>query len=487
MTKTFKTGLLGIVMTVCGLLAPESKCLAQSKIKTSPLVLQPDGSSDAYQQRVKQKTLVLPDSRFIILTRKSGNEYALALYQPDLKKSWETTLPLAEKEDLEAFSQDGQAVLVLTHRAGSKGGSQAIYATRIDLASGKKQAAKKLFEAPASSRRLGTALSPDGSKLAVYQYIYQQDQLSALAATLFSTDLDKGQERTYSFRGVQGLQSARVQLDNQGNQYVLLVTHRATQVSVRRYPWQGAEMKAMDIQLGGLFDGRQVYLFDTFFLVQPDEQVYAAAICAEEKTGLYHSLKVVRFDFRAGEMKFAPEFRFSPQYLSELNKLAPGPAPAKRLEDIYLTDLFISSEKDVVVAAEKKYNEAPGKPFVAREVHLFGYDNYLNPTWHSVLNKHQTAPAQEGFQAISYQAQVFGTTLQVLSLENSKGKTDLYARRINLKTGASPPPQALGLPLNPAGLAYLKAHTAWLDEKTILAVGKSAKKPAWTLLKITRK
>lgn len=487
MNNTFQTGLFGILLTLCGLLAAESKCLAQSRIKTSPLALQPDLSSDAYQQRLKQQTLVLPDSRFIILTRKSGQEYTLALYQSDLKKSWETSLTLAEKEDLEAFSQDGQAALVLTHRAGSQGGSQAVYVTRIDLASGKKQTAKKLAEAPASSRRLGTALSPDGSKLVVYQYIYQQNQLSALAATVFSAGLDEGQQRTYSFRGVQGLQSARVQLDNKGNQYVLLVTHQSTQVSVRRYPLQGEEMKAMDIQLGGLFDGQQVYLFDTFFLVQPDDQVYAAAICAEEKTGLYHSLKVVRFDFRAGEMKFAPEFRFSPQYLSELNKLAPGPAPLKRLEDIYLTDLFISPDKDLVVAAEKKYNEAPGKPFVAREIHLFGYDNYLNPVWHSVLNKHQTAPVQEGFQAISYQAHVFGTTLQVLSLENGKGKTDLYARSINLKTGASPPPQALGLPLNPVGLAYLKAHTAWLDEKTILAVGKSAKKPAWTLLKITRR
>lgn len=246
-------------------------------------------------------------------------------------------------------------------------------------------------------------------------------------------------------------------------------------------------MKAMDIQLGGLFEGQQVYLFDTFFSVQPDDQVYAAAICAEEKTGQYHSLKVVRFDFKAGEMKFAPEFRFTPQYLAELNKLSPGAAPVKRLEDIYLSDLFVSPEKDVAVAAEKRYNEAPGKPFVAREIHLFGYDNYLNPSWHSVVNKHQTAPAQEGFQAISYRAQLFGTSLQVLSLESVKGKTDIYARRINLKTGASAAPQPLGLQLNPAGLAYLKAHTAWLDEQTILAVGKSAKKPSWTLLRITRK
>jgi hypothetical protein len=490
MTNAFRSGLLFLLLAASLLLSGIGPATAQSRIKTIAFPYLPDLSEDQYNLRIGQKTLPLGNSRFILLSRKSENNYSVALYQADLKKSWEADLPLSDTEELEAFSHNDQSALVLTHRKSAASGSQSVYATLLDLQTGRKSAPKKLFEAPASSRRIGTALSPDGNKLVLFQYLNQQDQLKAIAATVFDGSLRQLQERTYSFRDLSGIQSATVRIDNNGDQYVSLITSKATRLSVRRYPFAGSEMKAMDIHIGGMFDGRLVYIFDTFFAVQPDHQVYAAAICADDKTGQYHSLKVVRFDFGAGEMKFAPEFLFSPQYLSELNKLATGGSPpAKRLEDIYLTDLVVSPEKDLLVVAEKKYNEGPGKPYVAREMHLFGYDNFLNPTWHSLVQKHQTATAQEGFRGISYKARVFGNNFHLLTLETLKGKTDLYARTINLKNGTSAPPVPLGLQVSGQDkLAYLKDFTAWLDEKNILAVGRVSKRSsALQLSRITRK
>jgi hypothetical protein len=402
------------------------------------------------------------------------------LYHPDLKKGWTADLVLGDQEELEAFSHNGQSVLVLTLRKTAAPGSQSIYGTRIDLQTGQKSSPQKIFEAPAASRRIGTALSPDGNKLVTFQYLNQQDQLKAITATVFDGDLKKLQDRDYSFRDLSGIQSASVRIDNSGNQYVSLITNKATKLSVRRYPLAQGEIKAMDIQVGGMFEGHLVYIFDTFFAVQPDNQVYAAAIVADDKTGQYHSLKVVGFDFGAGEMKFAPEFLFSPQYLSDTNKLIPnGSTPSKRLEDIYLTDLVLSPEKDLLVVAEKKYNEAPGKPFVAQQMHLFAYDSFLNPTWHSLVHKHQTASADEGFSGISYRARVFGNTFQVLTLETLNGKTDLFTRKINLKTGASAAPTPLGVQVSSReSMAYLKDFTAWLNEKSIIAVLKPSRKSA---------
>jgi hypothetical protein len=490
MAKAFLSRLLFFLLTGCLLLGGSVPAGAQSRIKATAFQYQPDLSEDQYNQRIRQKTLPLDESRFIILSRKSKNDYSVVLYHSDLKKSWEAPLPLSDTEELEAFSHNGQSALVLTHRKSAAGGSQSIYGTLIDLQTGQKRAPKKLFEAPASSRRIGTALSPDGNKLVAFQYLNQQDQLKAIVAAVFDGNLTQLKEQTYSFRDLSGIQSATVRIDNSGHQYVALLTSKATRLSVRRYPLSAAPMTAMDIQIGGMFDGQRVYMLDTFFAVQPDNQVYGAAICADDKTGQYHSLKVVRFDFGTGEMKLAPPFGFSPQYLAELNKLAKsGSSPTKRLEDIYLSDLVVSPEKDLLVVAEKKYNEGPGKAYVARELHLFAYDSFLNPTWHSLVNKHQTASAQEGFSGISYQARVFGSDVHLLTLETLQGKTDLFARKINLKNGTSAMPSPLGLQVSgKEKLAYLKDFTTWLNEKTILAVLRPSKKSsALQLSRIIRK
>jgi hypothetical protein len=490
MRKALEPGLLILLLTAWFLLAGTKPGCAQSKIKATAFQYQPDLSEDKYNQRIKQKTLPLDDARFIILNRKAEHAYSLTCYQSDLKKTWEVALPLAENEALEAFSHNGHSALVLTHRSPAGSGIQSIYGTLIDLQTGRKSPSQQLFEAPASSRRIGTALSPDGNKLVTFQYINQQDQLQAIAATVFDGNLSKIKDHTYHLRDLRGIQSANVRIDNTGNQYLSLITNKATRLSVRRYTNTEAEVKAMDLQIGGMFDGRQVYIFDTFFAVQANNQVYAAAICADDKTGEYHSLKVVRFDFGAGDMKFAPEFVFSPQYLTQVNAQAKtGSPPAKRLEDIYLTDLILSAEMDLLVVAEKKYQEGPSEPFVAREMHLFAYDNFLNPTWHSLVNKHQTATTQEGFSGISYKGRIFHNHFHLLTLEKLNGKTDLLTRKINLKTGISAAPTPLGLQVSSQeNLAYLKDFTAWLNEKNILAVVKPAKKSsALELRKVTRK
>lgn len=490
MTKKLKPASLILLLTAWFLLAETKLAWAQSRIKTTAFQHQPDLSEDKYHPVIKQKTLPLDDNRFIILTRKSARNYSLALYQTDLKKDWEAALPLSDKEALAAFSHNGHTALVLTHRRTGGNGTQSIYGTLIDLPTGRKSPARLLYEAPASSGRISTAVSPDGNKLVIFQYVNQQDQLQALTAMVFDGNLLKIKDRTYSVRDLRGIQSVHVGIDNTGNQYLSFITSKATRLSVRRYTNTDEEIKAMDIQIGGLFGGRQVYILDTFFAVQPDNQVYAAAICADDKTGEYHSLKVVRFDFGAGEMKFAPEFVFSPQYLSQVNEQAqPGSPPAKRLQDIYLADVMLSGEADLLVIAEKKYQESPGKPFVAQEMHLFAYDNFLNPSWHSLVSKHQTATDQEGFSGISFKGRIFGNHLHLLTLEKLKGKTDLLSRKINLKTGIAAGPSPLGLQLSSQEkLAYLKDFTAWLDEETILAVVKPAKKPsALQLRRVTPK
>jgi len=118
------------------------------------------------------------------------------------------------------------------------------------------------------------------------------------------------------------------------------------------------------------------------------------------------------------------------------------------LDDIYLSDLVISADNNIMVIAAKKYNESPKQPYVVRKMHLFAYNGFLNPSWHSVIDKSQSAPPTAGYTAISYKSQLFSQELQMLTLENRSGKTDLFNRTINLKSRASGKPQALGLQLN---------------------------------------
>ena len=150
----------------------------------------------------------------------------------------------------------------------------------------------------------------------------------------------------------------------------------------------------------------------------------------------------------------------------------------KRLDDIYLADLLLTSEKHLVVIAEKHFEDGGDTaPVHARELHLFGYNEFGTPRWHRILAKDQVAPAVEAYTGIGFRAAVFGADVQVLTLELINKKTDLFLRHLNAQSGVLGPPQRLKL--NVAAdqqLAYVKDFTAWLDEKTIVGVSRPNKK-----------
>ncbi|MDB5260901.1 MAG: hypothetical protein JWQ14_182 [Adhaeribacter sp.] len=468
----FLVGIFWLLLVLTFAWANPGASSAQSKVRSVTFNYLSDKSEDEYNQRIKQKTLPVGSSDFVILSKKTESIYAVERYNGDLKKVWEAPLPLAAAEEVEAFTVNASQAIVLLHRKNQETGMQGLIGYAIDLNTGKKAEAKTLAEAPIKSRRIGAASSEDGSKLVTYTYQHQQDQLKAMTATVYDSALTKLKDQAYNFRDLVGIQSAAIKIDNKGNQYVALLNNNATKLSVRRYNLNNPQIKGMDIQIGGVFEGRKVYVFDTFFALQQDSSFYAAAMCADEKTGDFYSLKVIKFDFGSGQIKYAPEFRFTPEYIAEINKLNKTGSPAvKRLEDIYLSELVVSPEKNVLVLAEKKYNEGPKLPFAAREIHLFSYDEFMNPTWHSLLNKNQVAPAAEGFTGISYKSSLAGNELKLITLETLNGKTDLFSRQINLKTGttAAPKPLKLNIATNQP-LAYLKDFTAWLNDNTIVTV-----------------
>ena len=55
----------------------------------------------------------------------------------------------------------------------------------------------------------------------------------------------------------------------------------------------------------------------------------------------------------------------------------------------------------------------------ARELHVFGYNEFGAPTWHSIVAKDQVAPAVDAYTGIGFRAAVFGNTVQLLTLENT--------------------------------------------------------------------
>jgi hypothetical protein len=475
-------GLIGniiylLLVVIVSLILP-GVAKSQSRVRSVAFNYVPDQSEDEYNQRIKQKTLPVGTSEFIILSKKTESIYAVELYSSDLKKVWEAALPLTAAEEVEGFSRNNNQALVLIHRNNQETGMQTLIGHAIDLKTGKKAEPKNLAEAPAKSRRIGAAFSEDGTKLVTYIYLQQQDQLKAIQATVYDGTLNKIKDRTYSLRDLVGIQSANIKIDNAGNQYVALINSNATKLSVRRYTNTSPQIRGMDIQIGGVFEGKKVYVLDTYFALQQDSTLYAAAMVADEKTGEFYSLKVVKFNFGTDDMKYAPEFRFTPQYIADINKLNKSGGPAvKRLADIYLSEIVVSPENNVLVLAEKKYNEGPKLPFAAREIHLFTYDEFMNPTWHSMLNKNQVAPASEGFTGISYKANVAGNELQLITLETLNGKTDLFSRKINIKDGTTAPPKPLKVNVaTNQPLAYLKDFTAWLTDNTIVAVFKTSRK-----------
>ncbi|SFQ40044.1 hypothetical protein SAMN04515668_2275 [Hymenobacter arizonensis] len=471
--RALLTGLMG-----SALLSLATPALAQ-KVKSTPFSYLPEQGADRYDMRVPNKTLPLADgSGFVILAHQSAGGYAVERYDADLKKQWSTTIPVGPDETLEAFGRGPQQALVVIHQKEESG--QKLNVVAVNLQNGQKGAAKTVIAVPARDRRPGVSISPDGTRLLAFRYYTREQQVKSIAATLFDQNLAKLEDKTYDFHALGDFFSPAVHVANDGTQYVTLVSDRMTKLTVRRYPaGKSTEIKVLGVPVGGTYGGKAVTIRDAKFKVLNDGSLYAAALCADYQSGEYYSLKVVKYDFSGtGDMKFSPEFRFTPAYLAEVGK-ANG-VEVKRLEDVYLSELLLTADKQLVVIAEKHFEEGgEGTPVHARELHVFGYSEFGQPTWHSIVPKKQVAPAVDAYTGIGFRAAVFNNTIQVVTLENINKKSDLYLRRINAQTGVVSQPERLKLNVaDDQQLAYVKDFTAWLGEKTIIGVSRPSKKSA---------
>ncbi|HEX8659802.1 MAG TPA: hypothetical protein VF690_19825, partial [Hymenobacter sp.] len=468
--------LIGVIgWTLIGNAAP---AVAQ-KVTSVPFSYLPEQGDDRYDMRVPSKTLPLADgSGFVILAHQSVGGYAVERYDTNLKKQWSTTILAAPGETLEAFGRSPQQALVVLHRKDESG--QKLTVVPVDLQNGQKGPVKLLISAAVRDRRPGVSISPNGTRLLAFRFLTREQQVKSIAATLFDQSLAQLEQKTYDFRDQGDFFSPSVHVANDGTQYVTLISEGMKKLTVRRYlAGKLPGVKVLGVPVGGTFGGKVVTIRDAKFMVLGDGSLYAAALCSDYKTGEYYSLKVVKYDFSGtGDMKFSPEFRFTLDYLAEVNK-ANG-ADAKRLDDVYLSEILLTAEKQLIVIAEKHFEEGGSEsPVRARELHLFGYNEYGQPTWHSIVAKNQVAPAVDAYTGIGFRAAVFGNTVQLITLENLNKNSDLYLRRVNAQTGVVSPPERLKLNVaNDQQLAYVKDFTAWLGEKTIVAVSRPSKKSA---------
>jgi len=462
----------------CLLLAGGEAAHAQ-KVKSAAFSYLPEQGDDRYDMRVPRKTLPLLDGTgFVILAHQSAGGYAVERYDAELKKQWSTTIPVSPGESLEAFGRGPQQALVVLHHKDDNGQNLSVVA--VNMQTGQRSPAKVVMPAPARDRRPGVSISPDGSRLLAFRYFTREQQVKSIAATLFDQNINQLEEKAYDFRDQGDFFSPAVHVANDGTQYVTMISDGMKKLTVRRYPaGKSAEIKVLGVPVGGTFGGKAVTVRDARFTVLNDGSLYAAALCADYATGEYHSLKVVKYDFTGtGDMKFSPEVRFTPEYLAEVSK-ATG-REVKRLDDVYLGDMLLGADKQLVVIAENHFEEGgESAPVHARELHLFGYTEYGLPKWRTIVAKDQVAPALDAYTGIGFRAAVFGNTVQLLTLENINKKSDLYLRRVNTLSGAVTPPERLKLNVaDDKSLAYVKDFTAWLNEKTIIGVSRPSKKSA---------
>jgi len=465
---------------VAGGLGGNSQQVLAQKVKSAPFSYLPEQGEDRYNQRVPHKTLALADgSGFVILAHQSGSAYAVERYSNDLKRQWSTTLPIAPGETVEAFGRSAEQAWVVLHHADESG--QNLTVQPVGLSGGQKGTPVVLVTAAATERRPAVRLSPDGTRLLAYRYETSDEQIRSLVGSLYDQKLTKILDRTYDFRELGDFFSPNVFLANDGTQYVTLLSDRMRRLTVRRYPataGPAAPTAVLGAPVGGVFEGQPITIRDAKFRLLPDGQLYAAALCANYNTGELTSLKVVCFDFEANRLKMAPELPFSAAYLAEANKATS--AQAKRLEDIYLADILLSESKNLVVIAERHFEEGGSdQPVHARELHVFGYTSFVAPPWHLVVPKDQVAPAIDSYTGIGFRAAVFGEDVQLLTLETIAGKSDLYLRHLQARNGVLSQPQRLKLNVaNDQQLAYVKDFTTWLGPKEIIGVSRPSKKSA---------
>jgi hypothetical protein len=477
-----RISLVALALVAGGLVGSSHSAQAQ-KAKSVPFSYLPEQGEDRYNQRVPRKTLALANgSGFVILAHQSGSAYAVERYSADLKKQWSTTLPIAPGETVEAFGRSAEQAWVVLHHADESG--QNLTVQPVSLAGGQKGLPVVLVTAAASERRPAVRLSPDGTRLLAYRYATRDEQVRSLVGTLYDQKLTKILDRTYDFRDQGDFFSPNILLANDGTQYVTLLGDAMRKLTVRRYPATAdrvgvaTPIPVLGVPVGGIFEGKPIIIRDAKFSLLPDGQLYAAALCANYDTGELTSLKVVRFDFEANQLKLAPELPFSSAYLAEASRAAG--AETKRLEDIYLADMLLSEDKNLIIMAERHFEEGGSdKPVHARELHVFGYSSFVTPTWHLVVPKDQVAPAVDSYTGIGFRAAVFGEDVQLLTLENLGGKSDLYLRHIQARNGVISQPQRLKLNVaNDQQLAYVKDFTTWLGPKEIIGVSRPSKKSA---------
>ncbi len=454
------------------------------KVKSVPFSYQPEQGADRYDSRVPIKTLSLADgSGFVILAHQANGGYAVERYDQALKKQWSAALPVAPGETVEAFGLGPEQAWVVLHHADE--GGQNLTVHPVALRGGQPGAPMMLVSAPARSRRPGVAISPDGTHLLAFAYQTREEQIRALDATLFDQKLAKMLSRTYDFRATRDFFSPNVLVANDGAQLVTMLSDGMSKLTVRRYPAtpdlpaQATPVPVLGVPVGGIFGGHTIRIRDARFKLLPDGQLYAAALVADYDSGELTGLKVVRFDFDKNDIKLSDEVPFNAAYLATVGQALSIPAP-KRLEDIYLTDLLLTSEKNLVVLAERHYEEGgPELPVHARELHVFGYNSFARPSWHKLVVKDQTAPAIDSYTGIGFRAAVFGEEIQLLSLETLAAKSDLYLRRLQAVGGAVSAPQRLKLNVaDDQQLAYVKDFTAWLGPKTIIGISRPNKRSA---------
>jgi hypothetical protein len=430
--------------------------------------------------RVPRKALPLSGGTgFVILAHQSAGGYAVERYDTELKRAWSTPIPVTAGETIEAFSHGTAQVWVVIHHTDESG--QNLTVQPVSLEGGQPGPRKVVVSAPASDRRPGVAISPDGSRLLAFRYFTREQQIKSIQATLFDQNLSQTLARTYDFRDLGDFFSPSLHLANDGTQYVTLIGNGMRQLTVRRYAAVAADnsVRVLSVPMGGVFEGRSVTVRDARFMVLPDSRLYAAALCADYETGEYRSLKAARFDFTGpGDLKITPEVRFTPAYLAEVSK-ATG-KPTTRLEDIYLADMLLTDDHRLVVIAEKHFEEGgPELPVHARELHLFGYNEFMTPAWHTILPKDQVAPGVDSYTGIGFRAAAYGNDVQLLTLETLNKKSDLYLRSVSGQTGVISQPERLKLNVaDDQSLAYVKDFTAWLDAKSIIGISRPSKKSA---------
>lgn len=458
-----------------------STTIAQSKTKGAiPFEYHPNLTEDRYNQRITNKTIPTGPDQFVILSRKPDGSYAVEKYQAGLKKQWGPALPLTKEHTVYGFYTTKEAAIVVANI--ETGATQQMHGYYIDLASGALKNKQLLLESPVTNREPGIAISADGSKLLTYHFQADANyKVRQVNGSLYDGKLTKVKDTNYNLNDLRDILSVDVQVSNSGEQYLSLISDNMNRLTVRQYNLKDQKAKAMSVLVGGVFGGKKVYIMDSRFKLMDDNQLYGAVITAEEATGLFYSLKAVKFDFEAEDMVFAEEFKFTDDFLSKVNALnKTDQKKPTRFVDTYLSDLYKDAKGNLLVVTEKKYTMG-GKtsPYFAKEMMLFAYDEYLNSAWTSVLMKNQQAPAEDAFSGISYSAYLSGNTLHLLTLEELNGKYDLYLRQIDTNTGQTSEPKGVKLNVaNDKELAYVKDFTAWFSDKDVSVVVRPKKKEA---------